>query len=52
LSTYFVGVTEHLDMRERAKGRDGAKFNIKQYNDAVLSFGSPPVKYVREMLGL
>jgi uncharacterized protein (DUF885 family) len=52
LSTYFVGVTEHLDMRERARGRDGAKFNIKQYNDAVLSFGSPPVKYVREMLGL
>src|SRR5437660_9581293 len=52
LSTYFVGVTEHLDMRERAKGRDGAKFNIKQYNDAVLSFGRPPVTYVRQMLGL
>jgi uncharacterized protein (DUF885 family) len=52
LSTYFVGVTEHLDMRERAKARDGAKFDLKKYNDAVLSFGSPPVKYVREMLGL
>jgi uncharacterized protein (DUF885 family) len=52
LSTYFVGVTEHLDLRERAMARDGAKFNIKAYNDAVLSFGSPPVKYVREMLGL
>ncbi len=52
LSTYFVGVTEHLAMREQAKARDGAKFDLQKYNDAVLSFGSPPVKYVREMLGL
>ncbi|MFL6582897.1 MAG: DUF885 domain-containing protein [Chthoniobacterales bacterium] len=52
LSTYFVGVTEHLAMREQAKARDGAKFDLKKYNDAVISFGSPPVKYVREMLGL
>ncbi|MFL6542889.1 MAG: DUF885 domain-containing protein, partial [Chthoniobacterales bacterium] len=52
LSTYFVGVTEHLAMREAAKQRDGAKFDLKKYNDAAISFGSPPVKYVREMLGL
>jgi uncharacterized protein (DUF885 family) len=52
LSTYFVGVTEHLAMREQAKARDGAKFDLKKYNDTVLSFGSPPVKYVREMMGL
>ncbi len=52
LSTYFVGVTEHLELRERAKAKEGAAFNLKKYNDAVLSFGSPPAKYVREMLGL
>jgi uncharacterized protein (DUF885 family) len=52
LSTYFVGVTEHLAMREQAKARDGAKFDLRRYNDTVLSFGSPPVKYVREMMGL
>jgi len=52
LSTYFVGVTEHLALREQAKARDGAKFDIRKYNDTVLSFGSPPVKYVREMMGL
>ena len=52
LSTYFIGTTEHLAMRERARARDGAAFDLKKYNDAVLSFGSPPVKYVREMLGL
>ncbi len=52
LSTYFVGVAEHLDLRDRAKARDGGKFDLKQYNDTVLSFGSPPVKYVRESMGL
>lgn len=52
LSTYFVGVTEHLDLRDRARARDGSAFNLKKYNDTVLSFGSPPVKYVRELMGL
>src|SRR5438477_3138511 len=52
LSTYFVGVTEHLALREQAKASDGAKFDLKKYNDTVMSFGSPPVKYVREMMGL
>src|SRR5213595_489565 len=52
LSTYFVGVAEHLDLRDRAKSRDGTAFNLKNYNDAVISFGSPPVKYVRELMGL
>jgi uncharacterized protein (DUF885 family) len=52
LSTYFVGVTEHLALREQAKARDGAKFDLGKYNDTVISFGSPPVKYVREMMGL
>src|SRR3989454_10368857 len=52
LSTYFVGATEHLDLRDRAKARDGTAFNLKNYNDTVISFGSPPVKYVRELMGL
>ena len=52
LSTYFVGVTEHLALRDSAKARDGSAFNLKKYHNIVLSFGSPPVKYVREMMGL
>jgi uncharacterized protein (DUF885 family) len=52
LSTYFVGVAEHLDLRDRAKARDATAFNLKNYNDTVISFGSPPVKYVRELMGL
>jgi len=52
LSTYFVGVTEHLDLRDRAKAKAGASFDQRKYNDQVISCGSPPVKYVRELMGL
>jgi uncharacterized protein (DUF885 family) len=52
LSTYFVGVTEHLDLRQKAKAKAGDSFDLQKYHDTVLSFGSPPVKYVRELMGL
>jgi len=52
LSTYFVGVSEQLDLRDRAKAKAGGSFDLKKYHDSVLAFGSPPVKYVRELLGL
>jgi len=52
LSTYFVGVTEHLDLRGKAKAKAGISFDLKKYNDQVISYGSPPVKYVRELMGL
>ncbi|HXX41669.1 MAG TPA: DUF885 domain-containing protein, partial [Chthoniobacterales bacterium] len=52
LSTYFVGVSEHLDLREAAKRKLGDQFDLKKYNDQVISYGSPPVKYVRELMGL
>jgi len=52
LSTYFVGVSEHLDLRDLAKKKAGASFDQKKYNDQVISYGSPPVKYVRELMGL
>ena len=37
-------------MREEAKRRWGKKFNLKTYNDAVLAHGSPPARYVRELM--
>ena len=52
LSTYFIGATEHLELRERAKAKAGGSFDLRKYNDTVLSFGSPPAKYVRELMGL
>ena len=52
LSSYFVGTVEHDDMRAAAEKKWGADFSLKKYHDTVLSFGSPPVKFVREELGL
>jgi uncharacterized protein (DUF885 family) len=52
LSTYFVGATEHLDLRAAEQKKLGNDFNLKKYNDQVISYGSPPVKYVRELMGL
>src|SRR5262245_31223905 len=52
LSTYFVGATEHLDFRAAEQKKLGDQFNLKKYNDQVISYGSPPVKYVRELMGL
>ena len=50
LPTYFVGWQEHLDLRKEVEKRDGDKFDVKAYHDKVLSFGSPPVRYVRELM--
>jgi len=30
----------------------GDKFNLKEFHDRLLSYGSPAPKYVRELLGL
>jgi len=52
LSTYFVGATEHLELRVAEQKKLGNQFDLKKYNDQVISYGSPPVKYVRELMGL
>jgi uncharacterized protein (DUF885 family) len=52
LSTYFVGVSEHLDLRTRAEAKEGSAFDLKKFNDSVLAFGSPPARHVRELLEL
>ena len=50
LSTYFVGATQHLDLRAAEQKKLGNQFDLKKYNDQVISYGSPPVKYVRELM--
>jgi hypothetical protein len=50
LPTYFVGAQEHLALREEARKRWGSHFALKQYHDKVLSYGSPPVRYVRDLI--
>lgn len=50
LPTYFVGVQEHFDMRKAAEAKLGAQFDLKAYHDQVLSYGAPPVRFVRQLM--
>ena len=52
LSTYFVGVTEMLDLRAAAVAKQKNSFSLRRYHDALLSHGSPAPRYLRELLGL
>ena len=50
LPTYFVGVQEHFDTRKAVEEKLGDKFDLKAYHDQVLSYGAPPVRFVRELM--
>ncbi len=48
LSTYFYGFTELLKLRRIAEVQPG--FTERAYHDRLLSWGSPAMKYVRQLL--
>ncbi|MFD0740466.1 DUF885 domain-containing protein [Lysobacter koreensis] len=50
LPTYFVGYSEHIDLRNEAQKRAGDKFDLKAYHDKLLSYGSPPVRFARQLM--
>ena len=50
LSTYFVGYQEHLEMRAAVEKAWGDEFTLRRYHDQALSYGSPPVKFVRALM--
>jgi uncharacterized protein (DUF885 family) len=50
LPTYFVGVQEHFATRSAVMAREGEAFNLKAYHDRVLSYGAPPVRFVRQLM--
>ena len=50
LSTYFVGYQEHADLRREVEAREGEEFGLRRYHDRLLSFGSPPGRYVRALM--
>jgi uncharacterized protein (DUF885 family) len=50
LPTYFVGVSEHDELRAEARRREGAGFQLKRFHDRLLSFGAPPVRYARALM--
>jgi len=50
LSTYFVGYQEHIALRAAVEKAWGDAFTLRRYHDQALSYGSPPVKYVRALM--
>jgi uncharacterized protein (DUF885 family) len=48
LTTYFYGFTELLKLRRAAETQPG--FSERAYHDRLLSWGSPAIKYVRQLV--
>ncbi|MFH1469966.1 MAG: DUF885 domain-containing protein [Pseudomonadota bacterium] len=52
LTTYLVGMLEVMALRRAAEARDGAAFDERAFNDALLAHGSPPPRHLADLLGL
>ena len=52
LSTYYVGNIEVNGIRHDYEAANGNAVPLLELHDKMLSFGSPPPKYVAEMMGL
>ena len=50
LCSYFTGFSEIYEFREDLKNKMGNKFNLKQFHEKFLSYGSAPVKYIKELM--
>jgi uncharacterized protein (DUF885 family) len=50
LSTYFIGYQEHSDLRAAVTEKQGDQFALKAFHDQLLSYGSPPVMFVRALM--
>jgi len=50
LCCYFTGYSEIYDFREELKKEMGDKFNLKTFHEQFLSYGSAPVKYIKELM--
>ncbi len=50
LCSYFTGYSEIYDLREELKKKQGNAFNLKAFHEKFLSYGSAPVKLIRELM--
>jgi len=50
LDCYFTGYTEIYDFRQELKNKMGDSFNLKKFHEQFLSYGSAPVKYIKELM--
>lgn len=50
LTSYYSGYREIYDFREELKTIEREEFDLKDFHETFLSYGSAPVKYVRQLM--
>ena len=50
LCSYFTGSNEILALREAMMKKQGEQFNLKNFHEKFLSYGSAPVKYIAQLM--
>lgn len=50
LACYFTGLTEIYELRNEIKQKQGVQFDLKKFHEQFLSYGSAPVKEIRELM--
>lgn len=50
LTSYYTGYKEIIDLRKVYQNKLGNKFDLKSFHEKFLSYGSAPVKYIRELM--
>ena len=50
LTSYFAGFSEIYEFREQEKQRLGAAFDLKAFHNRFLSYGSVPVKVIKQLM--
>ena len=50
LCSYFTGLVDILSLREAYQNKMGGNYSLKDFHEKFLSYGSAPVKYIREVM--
>ncbi len=50
LCSYFTGFTEIYSLRTELQEKQGKTIDLKKFHEQFLSYGSAPVKYIRELM--
>ncbi|RYY37392.1 MAG: DUF885 domain-containing protein [Sphingobacteriaceae bacterium] len=50
LTSYFTGYKEIMELRDAYRKKLSDKYHLKDFNEKFLSYGSAPVKYIKEAM--
>ena len=50
LTSYYTGYKEITELHAAWKKKQGSKYKLKEFNEKFLSYGSAPVKYIKEAM--